>query len=193
MAKKVTEKMKQELFLDYISGMTYKELANKQGITVAAVNRLVSEGKWADRKTKARKASIDKIQMVYVDAGVEIVNRFVHNNMRAYGEVENMLNNPECITDKNGKPSVYKLREVVETMHTVENQIKSYMNILDTKDAYELQMKQKQLEAKLAMAGIQDGDDDSNVQDTFSDVLAASIKKAREIQKKEDYVNSDLI
>lgn len=193
MAKKVTEKMKQELFLDYISGMTYKELANKQGITVAAVNRLVCENKWADRKTKARKASIDKIQMVYVDAGVEIVNRFVHNNMRAYAEVENMLNNPDCITDKNGKPSVYKLREVVETMHTVENQIKSYMNILDTKDAYELQMKQKQLEAKLAMAGVQDGEDDTNVQDSFSDVLAASIKKARDIQKKEEYVNSDLI
>lgn len=191
MAKKVTDQMKQEMFLDYISGMSYKDIADKHGVKPSVINRLVTEGRWVERKTKARTLSIDKIQMVYVDAGVEIVNRFVRNNMKAYNEVEDILNDNEALLDKNGKKSIYKLREVVETMHTVENQIKSYMNILDTKDAYDLQLKQKQIEMKLAMAGIQTEEDEP--QDNFSDVLAQSLKKAQEMKKKEDFINSDLV
>lgn len=191
MAKKVTDQMKQEMFLDYISGMSYKDIADKHGVKASVINRLVTEGRWVERKTKARTLSIDKIQMVYVDAGVEIVNRFVRNNMKAYNEVEDILNDNEALLDKNGKKSIYKLREVVETMHTVENQIKSYMNILDTKDAYDLQLKQKQIEMKLAMAGIQTEEDEP--QDNFSDVLAQSLKKAQEMKKKEDFINSDLV
>lgn len=175
---KVNEELKNEIFLDYLGGQSYTEISRKYSISKAYVNKLVTTGNWKERKTQIKQATRDNIDMVVVDAAVETVNRFMRNNLKALKEVEDLLYNDDALKGKDGNKSIYKVREIIESMHLIENQVKQYMNIINPIDAHKLRLQYEQLKLKETLIN---GSDNEDVQDNFIDILTQSLAKAQEM------------
>ena len=119
-----------EMYMKYLEGIPLQDIADEYGLTYAYVKNLSSQEKWADRKFTNATEAIEIFNTKFINASEQLIEEFFANDKKAYNLVIDMLNNPECYCGKDGTPSIYKLRQIVETMVILEDRLKDLTGIV---------------------------------------------------------------
>ena len=175
---KLTDEQLTELFLDYCSNMSYKELAAKYGVSEGYLGKMVHEQGWVERKRQSKELALNNIQNAYVDASQELVDRYFSAGYKLLCLWEEaMKENGGGLLDKQGNFSQFKLEKAVSNIVAIKAFLDECTGVMSYKEAMELQLKYEQNELKKAIAGL--GGDD-NVQDNFMEMMQASLKRLAE-------------
>lgn len=119
-----------EMYVKYIEGIPLQDIADEYGLSYQYVKNLSSKEKWADRKFINATEAIEIFNTKFINTAENLIEEFYANDKQAYRLVIEMLNNPECYCSKDGVASIYKLRQIVETMVILEDRLKDLTGIV---------------------------------------------------------------
>ena len=169
MAKRLTNDTKQAIFLDYLTGMSYKKLANKYEISTATINKLVTEEKWAEKKSETRQLQLNELKATYVESSKQVVQDFFNVDMHLYNQLKDAIfNDPNIFIGKDGNFSLYKFNECIDCLLKLQGEIKDLTGVLSIKETYDILIKQQNIDLRKIGMGL---DEELVIEDNFMQAL----------------------
>lgn len=175
------------MFLEYCKGISLREIAEDYGLNYNTVKKISCEQKWANRKLTNGKTVTDIVNQHFINTSKDLVEKFYSEDMYAYNECLNMLHDENCYTDKNGMKSIYKFRQIIETMILIEDRLKDLTGILDAKTLADIDNRNILTNIKKALSGVDD-DNAWTVEeaDKFYEALMYSAKQNGIVKEDKD-------
>lgn len=187
MRKKIADDQLQEVFNMYMMGYKRQEIANKFGVTPSYISQLITKNNWRDRKLHIETKQYDEIELKYVNASEDILNRVFIDTYKMLGLWEEAFSDKRTMMDRAGILSHFKMEKAITNLQTIKQMLDDMTGVIPTKDIYELKLKYENLKVKKELSGLTIGDDVEPV-DNFKDIVAESIKLA---QQEEETDNED--
>ena len=167
--KKLTEQDIQNMFLDYLSGMSYAKLANKYDVSRAYINNIVTKEKWAEKKSETRQLQLEELKATYVESSKEVVQDFFNIDMHLYNVLKDkIMNYSNIFIGKDCNFSWYKFNECVDSILKLQSEIKDLTGVLSIKETYDILIKQQNIDLRKVGMGI---GDDVIIEDNFMEAL----------------------
>lgn len=130
-----------EMYKMYLEGIPFTDIAEHFGMSPQSVKNISCKEKWADRKFTNATEAIEIFNTKFINAAEQLIEEFYENDRYAYRQVIEMLKDPKCYCGKDGVPSIYKLRQIVETMVILEDRLKDLTGIVRPSELLQAKIK----------------------------------------------------
>ena len=129
-----------EMYKMYLEGIPFTDIAEQFGMSPQSVKNISCKEKWAERKFTNATEAIEIFNTKFINTAEQLIEEFYANDKYAYRQVIEMLKDPNCYMS-NGVPSIYKLRQIVETMVILEDRLKDLTGIVPASDLLQAKIK----------------------------------------------------